>query len=223
MTRIHDLGGRRGFGPVQIEENEPVFHEPWERDVFGMALATGGLYNGDEFRHGIEKISPIEYLTTTYYEHWLETIEQNLLAHGVITREELEERRKLYAETPDAVLPERKDPTLVQRLKEVVKAGESTVREVEREPRFKVGERVVVRHVYPSGHTRLPGYVRGKRGIISRVYPAFVLPDTNAHLKGENPEHVYAVRFDARELWGESAEPNSQVSVDLWESYLEPR
>lgn len=224
MTRIHDLGGRRGFGRVQAEEDEPVFHEPWEKDIFGIMLATmgQGIYNLDEFRHGIEKMPPSEYLGTTYYEHWLETVEQNLVAHGIITREALDERLKLYAQTPDAILPERKNPELVQQLKRLVKEGGSTARQVERERKFKKGDRVQVRNVYPSGHTRLPNYVRGKHGVIDRVYPAFVLPDTNAHLKGENPEHVYAVQFDAQELWGDAAEANSEVYVDLWESYLEP-
>lgn len=94
MNGIHDLGGMHGLGPIAAETNEPVFHADWERRVFGVMIATfaGGNYNVDEFRHGIERMKPADYLSTSYYEHWLHTIEANLIEKGVITRQELDDR-----------------------------------------------------------------------------------------------------------------------------------
>jgi nitrile hydratase beta subunit len=123
---------------------------------------------------------------------------------------------------PEAPVPQREDPELTDRLLGLVRNGGSTRREVSAKPRFGLGDRVRTRNVHPRGHTRLPRYVRNKQGVVERVYDAFVLPDTNAHGQGEKPEYVYCVRFDAREVWGDSAEPREVVHVDLWESYLEP-
>jgi len=94
-------------------------------------------------------------------------------------------------------------------------------RDVPRVARFAVGDAVVARKVHPAGHTRLPRYVRGRRGVVACVHPAWVFPDTNAHERGEHPQHVYAVRFAATELWGDDADPAASVHVDLFESYLE--
>ena len=224
MNGVHDLGGMHGLGRVDVETNEPVFHNPWEKSIFGTMIATmgQGLYNLDEFRHGIENMNPANYLTSSYYEHWLETMEKNLVEKGVIDQEELEARTQEFLKNPEAPVPQREDPELTDRLSELVRNGGSTRREVAAKPRFRAGDRVRTRNVHPRGHTRLPRYVRGERGVVERVYDAFVLPDTNAHGQGENPEYVYCVRFDAKELWGDSAEPREVVYVDLWESYLEP-
>ncbi len=224
MNGVHDLGGMHGLGRVDVEANEPVFHNPWEKAIFGSMIATmgQGLYNLDEFRHGIEVMNPANYLTSSYYEHWLETMEKNLVEKGLIDREELEARIQEFSKNPEASVPRREDPELTDNLLQLVRSGGSTRREVSTPPRFNVGDPVHVRNVHPHGHTRLPQYVRDKQGVIERVYDAFVLPDTNAHGGGENPEYVYCVRFDAEEVWGESAEPREVVLVDLWESYLEP-
>ena len=79
----------------------------------------------------------------------------------------------------------------------------------------------MVRNINPTGHTRLPRYLRGKAGTIVQIHGAFVFPDTNAHGLGENPQHVYSVRFDGREVWGETSERGEVLYVDLWESYLD--
>ena len=224
MNGVHDLGGMHGLGRVDVEPDEPVFHDPWEKGVFGTMVATmgQGLYNLDEFRHGIEVMNPANYLTSSYYEHWLETVEKNLVEKGVIEQGELDAKTQEFLKNPEAPVPQREDPELADRLLQLVREGGSTRREVSARPRFEAGERVRIRNVHPREHTRLPQYVRGKQGVIERVYDAFVLPDTNAHGEGENPEHVYCVRFDAKEVWGDSAEPREVVHVDLWESYLEP-
>lgn len=224
MNGVHDLGGMHGLGGVDVEQDEPVFHDPWEGVVFGTMLATmgQGMYNLDEFRHGIEVMPPAHYLTSSYYEHWLETIEKNLIEKGVLNRDELEARTQEFLKDPEAALPRREDPELTNNLLGLVRGGGSSSREVSAKPRFGVGDLVNIRNEHPHGHTRLPRYVRDKQGVVERVYDAFVLPDTNAHGEGENPEYVYSVRFDAEELWGGSAEAREAVYVDLWESYLEP-
>lgn len=223
MNGVHDLGGTHGLGRVDVEGNEPVFHNPWEKVVFGTMLATmgQGMYNLDEFRHGIEVMGPAHYLTSSYYEHWLETIEKNLIEKGIIDGDELTARMQEFLKDPEAAVPQRNDPELVDNLSQLVRAGASTRREVSEKPRFGAGDRVRARNTHPHGHTRLPQYVRNKQGAIERVYGAFVLPDANAHGEGENPQYVYCVRFDAEEVWGDSAEPREVVYVDLWESYLE--
>ena len=224
MNGVHDLGGMHGLGTVDVEANEPVFHNSWEKAIFGTMLATmgQGLYNLDEFRHGIEVMDPANYLTSSYYEHWLETLEKNLVEKGVINREELDARIQEFSKNPKAAVPQREDPELADRLLQLVRSGGSSRREVSTQPRFEVGDPVHIRNIHPRGHTRLPQYVRDKQGVIERVYDAFVLPDTNAHGEGENPEYVYCVRLDAKEVWGDSAEPREVVHADLWESYLEP-
>jgi nitrile hydratase beta subunit len=223
MNGPHDLGGMDGFGPVVIEENEPVFHEDWERRVFGVSYATWGrIATVDEFRYGRERMPPVRYLASSYYEKWIATLETILVEKGIVTAAELEEARMRFELDTGAQVPSRTDQALVERLVRLVYEGGSGRREIASEPRYAVGDHVVTRNIHPIGHTRLPRYVRGRRCVIERVHEAFVLPDTVAVGKGENPEYVYTVRFDARELWGESAEPNTDLRIDLWESYLLP-
>jgi len=193
VNGIHDMGGMHGFGRIEVEPDEPVFHADWEKRVFGAAmLAMGaGVANIDRFRHAIERLDPVEYLSAGYYGRWLGAFE-------LLVREFRENGEQLESAEP------------------------GSIRSVVAPARFAPGDVVRARNLQPAGHTRLPGYARGKLGSIARVYPGFVLPDTNAHLRGENPQRVYAVRFDARELFGSGAEANACVHVDLFESYLEP-
>jgi nitrile hydratase len=100
--------------------------------------------------------------------------------------------------------------------------GAHARRDVTVSPRFQVGQRVRARNMHPIGHTRLPRYARGRLGTIGRDHGVYVFPDTNAHFLGEKPQHVYSVRFSARELWGEQAAPRDSVYVDMWDDYLEP-
>ncbi|MGH7896604.1 MAG: nitrile hydratase subunit beta [Candidatus Binatia bacterium] len=222
MNGVHDLGGMDGFGPVVRERDEPVFHEPWERRVFGMVLATmgQGLYKLDEIRHAIERMSPAHYLGSTYYEHWLSGLERLLVEKGHLGAEDVTARAR-NLEEQEPIVAERHDPKLTAWLGQVIQLGGSSARAAGK-PRFRAGDTVLVRNVNPLGHTRCPRYVRGKRGIIDRVYQPFVLPDANAHGEGEKPETVYCVRFDAAELWGSAEKTAAAVYVDLWESYLEP-
>ncbi|MET0154237.1 MAG: nitrile hydratase subunit beta [Candidatus Binatia bacterium] len=224
MNGVHDLGGMDGFGPVVREHNEPVFHADWERQVFGMMLATmgQGFYNLDEIRHAIERMSPAHYLGSTYYEHWLAGLERILAEKGRITPAEIEARLRGLAEAPESPpLPERPNPALADGLAHTVSAGAPASRG-EGRPRYRAGAAVRVLKMNPSGHTRCPRYVRGMRGTVERVHEKFILPDAHAHGRGERPEVLYTIGFEATELWGKGAEGRGRVYVDLWESYLEP-
>lgn len=211
------MGGMDGFGPVTREANEPVFHSDWERRVFAIvnSAMSAAEFNIDELRHAIERIPPGQYLGSSYYERWLSAVETLLVERGLITREELiaklddsaENLRALIASGVRAIGPE---PV-------AEKSGAKLPR-----ARFAKGERVRARNINPPGHTRVPRYVRGKRGVIARDYGVFVFPDTNAHHAGTKPQHCYSVSFEARELWGKSRGSRDRVLIDLWEDYLEP-
>jgi nitrile hydratase subunit beta len=224
MDGVHDLGGMHGFGPVEREANEPPFHEPWEAAVYAIMRASlsTGQYNLDEFRHGVERMDPAHYLRSGYYEHWLDGIARVLVEKGVVASDELAARTAFFADHPDApaTAAVRAMPaTLPPRIRWLALDSE---RPATQAPRFAVGDAVITRNIHPTGHTRLPRYARGKRGMIHRQHGAHVFPDSNAHGGGEQPQTLYSVRFDARELWGPAAEPNQHVYIDLWEPYLEP-
>jgi nitrile hydratase len=207
VNGIHDMGGMHGFGRIEREPDEPVFHERWEARVFGMSLLGSFWLGGniDARRHGLERLDPVAYLANGYYE-------RELLARGVLREGELE-ARLAGGSAPAAPLPDlpARGPA----------PAHPFLRETGRAPAFGAGDRVRTRNYQPAGHTRLPAYARLRRGVVERVYPACVFPDTNAHQAGEHPQPVYAVRFEARELWGEDAEAATCVHVDLFESYLE--
>jgi nitrile hydratase len=214
MNGVHDLGGMHGFGPVEREPDEPPFHAPWEAAVVAIMRGTmgAGLYNIDEFRHGIERMDPAHYLRATYFERWLDGITRVLVEKGVVLPAELEARAAGVAAGPAAPVGSRPPG----------RGPSSSFREPAAPPRFAVGSPVVTRLVHPAGHTRLPRYARGKRGAVAALRGCHVFPDTHAHGLGEEPQHVYGVRFEGRELWGEAAEPNQHVYLDLWERYLQP-
>ena len=223
MDGVHDVGGMHGFGPVEREQDESVFHGAWEAAVVAMMRAGGrrGVYNIDEFRHGIERMDPAHYLASSYYEHWLDGITRIFLEKGVVGAEELAARTEFFRarpELPAAAALSGPPPPRVPHAEWV----QSAVREGQGTPRFAPGDAVVTRNFHPTGHTRLPRYARGKRGVIHVVHGTHVFPDTNAHGLGEAPQPLYSVRFEAGELWGESAEPNQHVHLDLWEAYLLP-
>jgi len=207
MDGVHDLGGVAGLGSVDIEADEPVFHDDWERRVFRVntAVSIAGLVTGGSFRHSIERMDPGHYLTSSYYEHWLTGVATILVERGLVTPEELERRaggrfplsRPDRGRAPDA---------------------EGTDRT---EPRFAVGDWVRVREWHPAGHTRAPRYVQGKRGRVVRRDGAFSVPDVEAHSAGKRLEPTYSVQFTAPELWGEGGATGEVVHVDLWEGYLE--
>jgi nitrile hydratase len=218
MNGVHDMGGMHGFGPVAREQTEPLFHAEWEERVFGInLLIPERVFTVDAARHGIELMAPAEYLRAPYYARWLASAESNLIAQGVLTAEDLDARTEALRRQPNAQFPRLENPAPAWSDDEVPAEPLPVL-----QPRFAVGDAVVTRNQHPAGHTRLPRYARAKRGVIRHVHGPAVFPDTNAHGLGANPQVVYNVRFDARELWGAAAEPRGMVYLDLWESYLDP-
>jgi nitrile hydratase len=217
MNGVHDMGGMHGFGPIEWEDNEPVFHHRWEARTFALRQTCGALgkWNIDMARHANERIPPAEYLAATYYERWLAGLQRLLLETGLVTQSELASG-KSAAPAPAGVVafpPEK--------VEKAVRAGRSYRVDTPVAAGLAVGARVIARNINPTGATRLPRYARGKRGIVDRDHGVFVFPDTNAAGKGQKPQHLYSVQFSARELWGAEAAPNDRVYLDLWEDYLE--
>jgi nitrile hydratase len=218
MNGAHDMGGVHGFGRVEPEPDEPVFHAPWEQRAFAITVAMGatGEWNIDLSRFARENRSPADYLSKSYYELWLAGLEQLLAERRLVSAEELAAGRAL--DKPRSV----KRILAADEVDRVLSRGTGVAREPNAPARFKPGDRVRARNVHPSEHTRLPRYVRGHLGTIDRVHGCHVFPDSNASGAGENPQWLYAVRFDGRELWGADGDPKLKVSVDAWESYLDP-
>jgi nitrile hydratase len=218
MNGVHDMGGMQDMGPVQPEKNEPVFHESWEGRVFALNQALGAWrkWNIDASRHQRELIPPAEYLRMSYYEKWLTALVELLVSRGLVTRAELE------SGTPAAGSPKSTPPVTADTVPAMLAQGKPVRRDVPVAARFKAGQHVRARNINPTGHTRLPRYTRGKAGTVERDHGVFVFPDTNAHFLGEKPQHLYTVRFAARELWGEEAAPHDAVYVNLWDDHLEP-
>ena len=204
MELAHDLGGRDGFGPVEVELAEPVFHAPWERTARALVYAAMRAHPNattSAFRHAIERMDPEHYLASSYYEHWLTAAASIAVESGVVDRAELELRAggSFPLARPSA------EP-------HVEGSGAQ---------RFAVGDRVRVVAADHGGHSRCPGYVRGRAGTVIRVDDRFSLPDVEAHSTRRVREGTYGVRFAARDLW-DDADENVVVHVDLWDSYLEP-
>jgi nitrile hydratase subunit beta len=217
MNSVHDMGGMHGMGPIQYEKSEPVFPEPWEARVFALnrAVRAWSKWTGDASRHAVELIPAPEYLRMSYYEQRLHALVELMVKGGLVTRAEVESG-KLAPGSPKAT------PALVASdVPGMVAKGKPATREVPVPARFTVGQQVRARNLHPTGHTRLPRYVRGKPGTIYLDHGVHVFPDTNAHSLGENPQHLYSVRFAARDLWGEQASARTTVYLDLWDDYLE--
>jgi nitrile hydratase subunit beta len=224
MNGVHDLGGMDGFGPVRPEADEPVFHEPWEGRVFALNMLGVGRESipVDALRHRIERIEPRRYLMSSYYERWLAEMEQAIIDAGTLTADEIAARMRELEAEPDRPLPRTENPKHADGVAAAFRAGSPVTRKIRKQPRFAIGERVITRNLNPHGHTRLPRYARGKHGVVMLHHGAHVFPDTNAHGLGEHPGHLYTVRFAARELWSDTAEPKESILIDLWESYLQP-
>ena len=216
MNTIHDMGGMDGFGPMEPEDNEPVFHHRWEGRVFALTRAVGRWGRGRNwpgFRFTLESIPPDQYLRMSYYERWFHMMTSRLLGSGLLTETELETG---YAD-PDTPTPE----TLSASRSGSLGFG---LLDLDLPARFSPGERVRARNLHPRGHTRQPRYVRGRVGTVVEDFGVYALQDSDAagQQPADRPQHVYSVRFEARELWGDRAAAGDSVYVDLWEDYLEP-
>jgi nitrile hydratase subunit beta len=214
---IHDMGGIHGFGPVEPEANEPVFHAPWEGRVHALQRAMGAaeLWTIDAGRASLESLPPLIYLSTTYYQRWFLGLEKRLLAHGLVAADELAAGHSLH------------DPKPLKRTMTVADAAKPPVRGNFARPaaapaKFKPGDRVRTRNINPATHTRLPRYARDKAGLVEAIRGRHVYPDTAALGQGDQPQWLYTVVFTGKELWGDDADPSVTVSIEAFEPYLLP-
>jgi nitrile hydratase beta subunit len=207
MDGIHDLGGMQGFGPVERENDEPVFHFTWEGRTFALAgsALVGGGFNTPMFRHAIERMDPLHYLSSSYYEHWLTAVASLFVEAGAVSPRELVDRAGDFPLSRPSHLT----------------ASDVDVCAPTEVPRFSVDDRVRVRDIHFGGHTRCPRYVRGRQGVIARVDGVAPLPEIEAHRHEQLPDYTYNVAFTLAELWGADADPDDVVRVDLYERYLD--
>jgi nitrile hydratase subunit beta len=216
MNGVHDMGGMHGFGKVESEANEPVFHAPWEGRVLAMNRAMGsvGLWNIDIGRFSREQLLPAVYLGSSYYRKWELGLEDLCVQHGLIGEDELAAGHALHPAAPvKRVVTAAEVPKLLSR--------GNFERPAPAPAKFKPGDRVRTRNINPPSHTRLPRYARGRAGIVECVRGCHVFPDSVVTGKGDDPHWLYTVVFDGRELWGADADPTVKVSIDAWEPYLE--
>jgi nitrile hydratase len=217
MDGIHDMGGMHGFGKVELEPNEPVFHASWEGRCLALNRAMGaiGAWTIDEGRAGIEELPPEVYLASSYYGKWALRLQNMLVKYGLAGADEIAEGHALH---PGKAL--KRKLTLAD-VPATLTRG-SFGRSASAPARFKAGDRVRAKNIHPATHTRLPRYARGHVGVIEAVRGCHVFPDSTAVGAGENPQWLYTVLFDGRELWGENTDPTLKVSIEAFEPYLEP-
>jgi nitrile hydratase subunit beta len=217
MNGIHDMGGMQNMGAIPYAKTEAPFHERWEGRVHAMSTAvqaTGTLRLG--LRPPMEAIPPDEYLRMSYYERWLTSIAARLVASNLVTSAEIESGEPEHQSVKAALALSPADAV------GAVLTVPATRRDLPVAARFRVGQTVRARNINPVTHTRLPRYARGKCGAVERDHGVFVFSDTSAYSQGEKPQHLYSVRFAARELWGDEAPPQDAVYLDMFDDYLEP-
>lgn len=216
MNGAADLGGMAGFGPVVPEQDEPLFHHPWEERVMGMVVALGatGSWNLDQSRFGRESLDPSAYLSMSYYEIWYQAAVNMMLERGMITRAELDTGRSQCK--PKDVLRTLKAKDVAA----VLNRGGPADRPVTRPQKLQPGQRIRTINEHPDSHTRLPRYARDKIGTVVKVHGFHVFPDRSALGLGDDPQWLYKVAFDAQSLWGKRGAEGDVVNLDLWEPYL---
>lgn len=210
-----DLGGTTGHGPIEPEPEGVVFHHRWESRALALVLASGasGKWNIDRSRRFRETLP--DYLDLSYYEIWTAGLERILVDREMVTEQEILDGHALVEPI------EVRGVLTADRVAVAMARGSSAERQPSGPARFAVGDRVLTRSGHVDHHTRLPGYVTGRVGTVERIHGAHVFPDTNAHDLGEQPQWLYTVVFDAADLWHDAAR-GQRVSVDAWESYLQP-
>ena len=226
MTRIHDMGGRFGDGPVPRETDESrTFAKDWHGRALALTVAAGALgkWNIDASRHMRECLPPVDYARFGYYEKWLAGLANLLVEHGIASAAEIAAGRSA-GPAADDLAARRLDAA---RVEPALRSGGPSARRSLDGPAFAIGARVRTsaiagNRVQNGGHTRLPAYAAGRIGTVVLHHGAHVFPDSNAHFQGEAPQHLYTVSFAAGDLWQHAESPHDEVRLDLWEDYLEP-
>lgn len=214
MNNVHDMGGMQGFGPIEIDDPKVVFHDNWERRAFALIVATNtaGQWNIDRSRAVRESLPPLQYLSNTYYQIWLDAFEKQLLETGMVTEQELQSGQEIGPGKPGVkALSAKQLPAALAR-------GWPSERPTTSTAKFKLGQRVRTIEAHPRTHTRLPAYCRDKEGIITGLHGMHVFPDKSAHGPDE-PQWMYTVEFAADEIWGADTTANT-ISLNCWEPYL---
>lgn len=216
MNGVHDMGGLECFGPINPEEDEPLFHAEWERRVLAMTVCMGatGEWNLDQGRFTRESIPPVDYLSVGYYRIWLTALEHLLIKRSLVSKEEMQLGKSIDGCKPVKRVLKAAD------VHSVLRQGAPVDRPANHSAQFSVGDTVCVNNLHTNQHTRLPGYIRGCIGVIHKVHGCHVFADDNARGVGENPQWLYNVQFKAQELWGEPRALAGDVHVDCWEPYL---
>lgn len=212
MNGIHDMGGMQGMGEIGYRECERGFHEPWELRAFALVRAMGL----GSLRQYIERIPASDYLRMSYYERWYTALVTQIVERGIVTRAEVESGRSdSGSETASPALT----PEAAQ---EVLFRIPQEEQDIPLTSRFHVGDRVRGRTIYMTKHTRMPRYTFGRMGVVQRDRGVFNLPGSENLSANPNPQHVYLIRYDANELWGQESSPYDSLYIDMWEDYLEP-
>jgi len=218
MNGVHDMGGMDGFGSVEAEPNEPMFHARWEARVMAMVRAMGaaGAFNIDASRYYRETLPPEVYLASSYYRKWLLGLENMLIDKGFVAEADM-----AAAHAVEPPKPLKRGKFRIDDVERVMTRGQFA-RPAPAAAKFKPGDRVRAKNIHPLTHTRLPRYVRGHVGVVERDHGCHVFPDTAALDLGENPQRLYTVVFDGAELWGSDGDPTVKISIEAFEPYLEP-
>ena len=216
MESVHDLGGKQGFGPIDINEAEVPFKYEWEGRMWGISSCSGSPdWTIDWWRHVREAIDPVDYLTRPYFDSWAQTELAAYVDSGVFSLEEAISGKchSPVEEKPSAI-------TVDEAIAADKKHNRNYQVDANSAPLFTIGDAVRMKNVAASHHTRLPAYVRGKPGQIARHHGAHIFADLSARGMEEG-QHLYSVEFYARDLWPECNNSLDKVYLDLWESYLE--
>jgi nitrile hydratase beta subunit len=218
MNGVHDCGGMQCYRAIHYTPSEPAFHAPWEGRVLALNHASWYVHNVElpTFRSDIESLPAVDYLRMSYWEIWFASLVNRLIASGWVSSREVELGHSERPLTNSAV------PASPHEAVAALLRARNAMRKETQAPRFGIGARVRARNINPTGHTRLPRYVRDKVGTIARHRGPYDFPDTDEYNLGANPNHVYSVRFTGRELWGDDASPKDFIYLDLWERYLGP-
>jgi nitrile hydratase subunit beta len=237
MKLQHTLGGLEGLEPVPPDLR--VFAEPWETRIFGIHTAMMALspqlstpqtpsrfhtiWTWAHLRTAAEAMNPFDYFKYRYYEKWLGGIASHLIANGYITAEELDARTQVYLQKSDTPLPEAKQQELDERVHTYLMQGDSPRRQRTDPALFKPGDRVLIGDPPTLDHTRLPGYLRNKPGVVETVYD-----DAYTYLCSTGPDGIgpampiYSISFDPQDLWPGNTEPGFRLYADLYQAYVHP-